>query len=154
LALVANEIAVGAISFQVLFQIATSDLHLFACSAGHLFFGAGLPVSILLHDFEGRTAARVGALDHTELALFENVRGVVLVRDLLHLARVEGAGERGTLKKGLHHRVAVVHNLHGLVATLARVLLLVVLTCAANQLSALFAIASINRDEVAVRAES
>ena len=56
-------------------------------------------MSIFLQNFEGRAAAHVGALDHTELALLEDVRGVVLVSNLLHLARVEGASERSAFKK-------------------------------------------------------
>lgn len=111
-ALVANEVAVRAVRLQVFLQVAAGNFDFLARSASNLFLRAGLSVRSLLQHLEGRAAARVGAVDHSELALLENVVRVVLVRDLLHFAGVEGAGEGCALKEVLHHGVAVVHDLH------------------------------------------
>lgn len=152
-ALVANEVAVGAIILQMGLQSISSDLDRLARSTSHELLGASLSVSGLLEDFEGGASAAIGALNDPELALFEDVVGVLVVGDLLLLAGVVRAREGRTVEHGLLDGVQLVNGLHLLVAVFARGLLGVLLAQPADQLVALAAVARVDRDEPAVDAE-
>lgn len=146
-ALSADKVGVSALRLQVSLESTPGNLGFLAGSARYLLLRARLTVSGLLEDLEWGASTAIGALDDSEFALFEDMVGVVLVGNRFALARVITAVEGGAVEHGLLNGVQLVNGLDGLLATLASLGLGVRLAGTADQLVALFAVASVNSGE-------
>lgn len=149
----AHEVRVSTFSLQMRLQGTSSNFNLFASSARYLLLRASLAMISLLQDFEWWATTAVGTLDDSELALLENMRGVVLVGDRFALASIVTATESSTVKHGLFNWMQLVNHLDGLMAVFTVCLFGVRLARTANQLVALFAIAGVNGAEATVSAK-
>ena len=150
-ALGTDERGVSAVGFQMGFQARTRHLCLFACSASHLLLRTSFPMIDLLRNFEWRRATHIGAVYNSKLALAEQVRLQVLVRDRPRLARVVEASECGSIEECLLDWVHFTNVCSGLLAILAGGVLSEANT--ANQFVALVAVASVDGCVAAVSAE-